>query len=70
MVDNSIWELTFYNNLNATLMFLPLMLVFGEIPHKIFVTQLLEFQFWVLMVVGGVCGISIGAITALQIKVC
>ena len=30
VVDNNIWRLTFYNNVNACFLFLPLMLIFGE----------------------------------------
>merc|ERR1712142_708196 len=31
-VDGNIWALTFYNNFNACVLFLPLMTIFGEIP--------------------------------------
>ena len=33
VVDGNIWQLTFYNNINAVLLFLPLMVVFGEVPY-------------------------------------
>lgn len=31
-VDGSIWRLTFYNNVNACVLFLPLLLLLGELP--------------------------------------
>ena len=31
-VDGNIWSLTFYNNVNACALFIPLMILFGEIP--------------------------------------
>ena len=31
-VDGDIWSLTFYNNIIACVLFLPLMLLFGEFP--------------------------------------
>ena len=31
-VDGNIWSLTFYNNVNACALFIPLMIVFGELP--------------------------------------
>ncbi|ODN06520.1 GDP-fucose transporter 1 [Orchesella cincta] len=68
-VDNSVWALTLYNNFNASLLFLPLMFMFQELPHIIFVSQIQEFHFWMLMLLGGVCGVCIGSITGLQIKV-
>jgi len=68
-VDNSVWALTLYNNLNASLLFLPLMFIFQELPNIIFVSQIQEVSFWMLMTLGGVCGVCIGSITGLQIKV-
>ena len=68
-VDNSAWTLTFYNNVNASLLFIPLMILFGEVPDRIAVNQIQEPYFWLLMVVGGICGVSIGFVTAMQIKV-
>ena len=32
VVDGNIWRLTFYNNVNAVSLFIPLMVVFGEVP--------------------------------------
>ena len=32
VVDGNIWRRTFYNNVNAVILFIPLMVVFGEVP--------------------------------------
>lgn len=69
MVDNNIWRLQFYNNANALVLLLPLMLCMGEVK------VLREFKFWGnslfwgLLITAGVFGIAIGYITALQIQV-
>lgn len=68
-VDDSVWTLNYYNNLNASLLFIPLMFIFGELPHTVFVTQMTELDFWLLMSLGGVMGVLIGFVTGLQIKV-
>ena len=68
-VDNDHWKLTFYNNVNAVTMLLPLVAYF-EAPilldavHNQFVTPI----FWSAMVVAGFFGFSIGIVTVLQIK--
>jgi GDP-fucose transporter C1 len=68
-VDNDHWKLTFYNNVNAIIMFLPLMAYFEastiiEAMHQ----QLMSPIFWGAMTVAGVFGFSIGIVTVLQIK--
>jgi len=68
-VDDSVWTLNYYNNLNASLLFLPLMFIFGELPQTVFVTQMTEPMFWLLMCLGGVMGVLIGFVTGMQIKV-
>lgn len=68
VVDGNIWLLTFYNNINAVLLFLPLMVVFGEVPTVTGFQHLYSSQFWVLMTLGGVFGFAIGYVTGLQIK--
>merc|ERR1711992_330681 len=61
--------LTFYNNVNACVLFVPLMLVFGEIPTVVNFQYLTSINFWFLMTVGGIFGFAIGYVTGLQIKV-
>ena len=68
-VDGNIWSLTFYNNVNACALFVPLMLVFGEVPIVVGFDHLMSGHFWFLMTVGGIFGFAIGYVTGLQIKV-
>jgi len=68
-VDGDIWSLTFYNNIIACVLFLPLMLLFGEFPVVAQFTHLTSLQFWTMMTVGGIFGFAIGYVTGLQIKV-
>lgn len=69
VVDNDHWKLTYYNNVNACIMFLPLILVF---EHQqiiaAFDKQFLSGVFWAAMGVAGFFGFSIGIVTVLQIK--
>jgi len=69
VVDGNIWLLTFYNNINAVLLFLPLMVVFGEVPIVTGFQHIASLHFWFLMTLGGVFGFAIGYVTGLQIKV-
>lgn len=68
-VDGNIWKLTYYNNVNAILLFLPLMFLFGEYPVVLNYEKLNDSYFWTLMTIGGVFGFAIGYVTGLQIKV-
>ena len=69
MVDGSVWLLTYYNNINACLLFTPLVLLTGEWSQLMAFSGLAEPHFWVLMTVAGVFGFSIGYVTGLQIQV-
>lgn len=68
-VDDNIWALTFYNNVNACVLFLPMMLVFGELPVIANFEHKTSAEFWFLMTLGGIFGFAIGYVTGLQIKV-
>ena len=68
-VDQSIWLLGYYNNLNACLLFLPLMLLNGELPTLMSFSGYGNLTFWTMMVAGGVFGFAIGYVTGLQIQV-
>jgi GDP-fucose transporter C1 len=69
LVDNNTWKLTAYNNVNACFLFVPLMLVSGEIDIISANSHLLVSpRFWFIMVVGGVFGFLIGIVTIMQIK--
>eukprot|EP00064_Thunnus_orientalis_P012790 superscaffoldBa00002005_g12825 len=67
-VDGNIWKLSYYNNINACVLFLPLILVFGELGHLANFSRLSDLGFWGMMTVGGVFGFTIGYVTGLQIK--
>uniref|UniRef100_A0A8C6U3K5 Solute carrier family 35 member C1 n=1 Tax=Neogobius melanostomus TaxID=47308 RepID=A0A8C6U3K5_9GOBI len=54
-VDGNIWKLSYYNNVNACVLFVPLMIVFGEF-HRVASFSRLVF------------GFAIGYVTGLQIK--
>jgi len=69
VVDDNHWRLTFYNNVNASLLFIPLMIYFEK---DVIITaiddQLVSATFWSAMCVAGFFGFSIGIVTVLQIK--
>lgn len=68
-VDNDHWKLTFYNNINACILFIPLMLIFEHNPiSAAFSQQFLNGVFWSAMLVAGFFGFAIGIVTVLQIK--
>lgn len=69
VVEGNIWSLTFNNNVLACVLFLPLMLVSGELSVITKFDHLLDSYFWFLMTLGGVFGFAIGYVTGLQIKV-
>ncbi|TSM20284.1 AP-2 complex subunit alpha-2 [Bagarius yarrelli] len=68
VVDGSIWKLSYYNNLNACVLFLPLIVAFGELPLIFSFSRLSDTQFWGMMILGGFFGFAIGYVTGLQIK--
>lgn len=69
LVGDSASLLTYYNNINAVLLFFPLMIVFGELPTVFRFPFLADPTFWVLMLVSGVFGFLIAYVTMLQIQV-
>ena len=69
MVDGSVWLLTYYNNINACLLFTPLVLLSGEWSTLMAFPGLTQPHFWLLMTMAGVFGFSIGYVTGLQIQV-
>lgn len=60
---------TFYNNVNASILFLPLILIFEHTPiYVAFSAQFFSSIFWTAMLIAGFFGFSIGIVTVLQIK--
>lgn len=68
-VDDHVLLLNYYANVYATFLFVPLMFLNGEIYRVLNYEHLFELWFWFALFVGGLCGFSIGFVTALQIKV-
>ncbi|XP_063720586.1 GDP-fucose transporter 1-like isoform X2 [Symsagittifera roscoffensis] len=69
VVDNSVWLLTYYNNINASFLFLPLILMNGEVGTLISFPYIGFASFWAAMNLSGVLGISIAYVSGLQIQV-
>ncbi|XP_064632405.1 GDP-fucose transporter 1-like [Lineus longissimus] len=68
-VNQNIWRLALYNNFNAMILFLPLMLLSGEFESVIYFDRLGYPFFWIAMFAGGVFGFAIGYVSGLQIQV-
>ncbi|XP_046380436.1 GDP-fucose transporter 1-like [Haliotis rufescens] len=68
LVDNNIWRITLYNNINASVLFLPLMLVTGEFKEVMSFPKIGDFHFWNMMIVSGIFGFAIGYVTGMQIQ--
>lgn len=69
VVDNDHWKLTFYSNVNAIILFMPLIAFYEtSILVAAIGQQLVSPMFWAAMTITGVFGFSIGIVTVLQIK--
>ncbi|KAK7081950.1 hypothetical protein SK128_023671 [Halocaridina rubra] len=69
VLDGSIWLLSYYNNALASIVFIPLIIISGEM-HAVFkILSEESTHFWVLMTIGGLFGFAIGYVTGLQIQV-
>lgn len=68
-VDENVWRLTIYNNVNGCFLFLPIMLFTGEFPAVYNFPKLFDSTFWTVMVISGIFGFAIGYVTGLQIQV-
>ncbi|XP_033647597.1 GDP-fucose transporter 1-like [Asterias rubens] len=69
VVEDNIWRLMFYNNINAILLFIPLVYITGEFSVVWNFPHLYNGHFWALLTISGVFGFMIGFVTGLQIKV-
>uniref|UniRef100_A0A1I8H0M7 TPT domain-containing protein n=1 Tax=Macrostomum lignano TaxID=282301 RepID=A0A1I8H0M7_9PLAT len=67
-VDNNVWKLTLYNNLNAVLIFLPLLVLTGDAGAVAGSQLISSAAFWLVMLASGVLGFAIGYVTGLQIQ--
>lgn len=66
-MNNQIWLLSYFNNVYATILFIPLLAF--EAKELSNYSKLTEYKFLILMIIGGVCGLSIGYVTVLQVQV-
>ncbi|XP_047519193.1 GDP-fucose transporter 1 [Pieris napi] len=68
-VNQEIWLLSYYNNAYSIILFLPLMVLNGELSVLWNYSNYHSTGFWTQMIIGGLCGFAIGYVTSLQIKV-
>ncbi|XP_073980619.1 GDP-fucose transporter nac [Rhodnius prolixus] len=68
-LGNHIWLLAFFNNAYSCILLLPMILLNGELDRLWNYDKLFSSDFWTLMLIGGICGFSIGYVTSLQIQV-
>ncbi|VDK82065.1 unnamed protein product [Litomosoides sigmodontis] len=68
-VGDSITQLTLYNNINALVLFLPMMLFTGDISEVFYFHGLSSIRFWTLMTLSGIFGFLMSYITGWQIQV-
>lgn len=68
LVNNDPWRLTLYNNLNASVLFLPLILFSGE-PARVLASPVIRSPwFWLMMTMAGALGVLISFASAAQVK--
>jgi solute carrier family 35 (GDP-fucose transporter), member C1 len=67
-VDGDKSKLLYYNNFNAAMLFIPLVLVFESSILMEHFYQLRSLIFWMCMIVTGCMGFAIGLVTVMQIK--
>lgn len=69
VVDKDIWKLAFYNNVNACVIFTPLIIIFGEVKEILAFDQIFSMSFWSFMVLSGFMGFIMGYVVGLEVKV-
>nr|AKN21646.1 slc35c-2 [Schmidtea mediterranea] len=69
VVNDDVWKLCFYNNINAAIIFFPLIFFTGEFDELKVFPYFFRIQFWLIMIISGVFGFAIGYVTGLQIQV-
>lgn len=66
--EGNIWCLTYYNNINACLIFIPLIILNGEIGELMTFPFLFAQKFWGAMSISGFFGFIMGYVAGLQVK--
>ena len=69
LVDDNIWKLLFYNNLSGVIILLPVMTIIKEWAIVLNFQYWSSPPFWLLLLVVGMLGVTIGYISSLQIQV-
>ena len=69
VVDENIWQLSLCNNINACFLFIPLILMSGELTNVVSSPEVFSEWFWVTMFASGIFGFAIGYVTGLQMQV-
>ncbi|KAF1747209.1 hypothetical protein GCK72_023670 [Caenorhabditis remanei] len=65
-VGNCLWKLTWYNNLVALILFIPLMLFNGDVKRVINDTP--GWTFWQMLFISGLFGFTMNYVTGWQIE--
>jgi|EP00979_Chaetoceros_neogracilis_P013827 GDP-fucose transporter C1 len=68
LVDDNHWKLTFYNNVNASLILAPMVYIFEADFVLEHIKHLQTPIYWSVMTLAGFFGFAIGIVTVLQIK--
>eukprot|EP01032_Pedospumella_encystans_P007945 gene7945-9475_t len=68
VVDNDKSMLLFYNNMNATILFVPLIFMFEFQIISDASDKLFSSFFWLSMTITGIMGFAIGLVTVMQVK--
>lgn len=68
VVENNVWKLTLYNNLNACFLFLPLIFLSGDHTRVLENPAIRTPGYWLMMVMSGLLGVMISFATGAQIK--
>lgn len=66
--NGNIWCLTYYNNINACAIFIPLMVLNGEVAELASFQYLMSSKFWGAMTMSGLFGFCMGYVAGLQVK--
>ncbi len=68
LVKNDPWRLMFYHSFNTYVLFLPLIVLFGEPPVIFASLNAVSFKFWDWMAMSGVLGVFVSFAAVAQIK--
>lgn len=67
-VNNDKSLLLFYNNYNASVLFIPLIILFESSIIITHINKFFSVLFWMCMIISGIMGFAIGLVTVMQVK--